>query len=81
MVKERREDFIEFDITAESHRLDAFYCKLLEGSSLFRKLAAAVKIILTLSHCQASVERGFSVNKSLLVENLAIKSLIAQKIV
>ena len=76
MVKERREDFIEFYITAESHRLDAFYCKLLEGSSLFRKLAAVVKIILTLS-----VERGFSVNKSLLVENLATKSLIAQKIV
>ena len=45
------------------------------------KVAEVLKIVLTLSHGQASVERGFSVNKSLLVENLSAKSLISQRIV
>ena len=43
--------------------------------------AVVLKIILTLSHGQALVERSFSINKSLLVENLAAKSLITQRIV
>ena len=81
MVKERREDFTEFDVTGESYLLDTFYWKLLEGTSLFKRLAEVLKIILTLSHSQASVERGFIINKSLLAENLATKSLIAQRIV
>ena len=71
----------EFHDTAESRSLDTFYWKLLEGTSSFKNLAEVLKIIITLSHGQASVERGFSVNKSLLVENLAPKSLIAQRIV
>lgn len=50
MVKERREDFIEFDVTGESYLLDTFYWKLLEGTSLFKRLAEVLKIILTLSH-------------------------------
>lgn len=57
VVNERRENFIEFDVTAESHRLDTFYWKLFEVTSLFKKLAEALKIILTLSHGQKSVER------------------------
>ena len=40
-----------------------------------------LKIVLTLSHGQASVEHDFSVNKYLLVENLSAKSLISQRIV
>ena len=35
------------------------------------------KIVFVLSHGQASIERGFSVNKHLLVENLKTQSLIA----
>ena len=48
MVKERREDFIEFDVTAESHPLDTLYLKVLKGTSSFKKLAEVLKIILTL---------------------------------
>ena len=51
------------------------------GTSSLKKLAEVLKIILALSHGQASVESGFSVNKSFLVENLATKSLIPQMIV
>ncbi|KAJ8876963.1 hypothetical protein PR048_021415 [Dryococelus australis] len=38
-----------------------------------------VKKVLILSHGNASVERGFSVNKELVVENQAQKSLVAQR--
>ena len=35
----------------------------------------------TLSHGQAAVERGFSVNREIIVENLQQKSLISQRLV
>ena len=38
-------------------------------------------MVLTLPHGQASVERGFSVNKSMLVENLSTESLVVQRMV
>ena len=38
------------------------------------------KLLSCLSHGQASVERGFSVNSNLLVENMHEDSLIAQRI-
>ena len=39
MVEERREDFIEFDVTAESHCLNTFiYSNFLEGTSSFKSL-------------------------------------------
>ena len=47
----------------------------------YQKLFKAVQLILVLSHGQASVERDFSVNKELEVENLANESLVAQRIV
>ena len=47
MVEERRENFIEFDVTAESHCLNTFYSKFLESTSSFKKLAEVLKIILT----------------------------------
>ena len=40
-----------------------------------------MKILLVLSHGQASVERGFSVNKEIEVENLHEHSLVAQRII
>ena len=38
-------------------------------------------MVLTLSHGQADVERGFSLNDKLLVENMQEQSLISQRIV
>ena len=40
-----------------------------------------VKVVLILSHGNASVERGFSVNKDILIENLSEQSLISQRLV
>ena len=38
-----------------------------------------IQFILTLFHGQADVERGFNVNKELLVENMQEESLISQR--
>jgi hypothetical protein len=40
-----------------------------------------LQITLCLSHGQADVERGFSANKDLLIENLKEESLVAQRVV
>lgn len=40
-----------------------------------------VKLLSCLSHSNAAVERGFSVNKECLVENLKEDSLVAQRVV
>ena len=47
----------------------------------FDKFWNICKIIFTLSHGQAAVERGFSVNREIIVENLQQKSLISQRLV
>ena len=40
-----------------------------------------MKNLLLLSHGQASVERGFSINKEIEVENLAEESVVAQRVI
>lgn len=40
-----------------------------------------MKVVLVLSHGQASVERGFSINKELIVENQKELSLVAQRLI
>ena len=47
----------------------------------YQKLFKVVQLLLVLLHGQASVERGFSVNKEFEVENLANQSLVAQGLV
>ena len=47
----------------------------------YQKLFKVVQLLLVLYHGQASVERGFSVNKEFEVENLSNESLVAQRIV
>ncbi|KAJ8887333.1 hypothetical protein PR048_013548 [Dryococelus australis] len=62
----------------KQERLDNFWSTLLSGFSV-PDLLNFVKKVLILSHGNASVERGFSVNKELVVENQAQKSLVAQR--
>ena len=47
----------------------------------FKNLLEVVKLVLVLSHGQAAVERGFSVNKEAEVENLKGHTLIAMRTV
>lgn len=46
-----------------------------------KALWAICKVIFTLSHSQSAVERGFSINKELLIENLQEKSIVSQRVV
>jgi len=44
-----------------------------------KKLLSFLKKVLILSHGNAFVERGFSINKEVIVENQLAKSLVAQR--
>lgn len=61
-------------------RLDAFWVKIL-GKTEFQKLFNVVKMLLLLSHGQATVERGFSFNKEIMTVNLKERSLVAMRAV
>ena len=81
VVKENREKFLSLDMDMDEDRVDTFWWKYLVSTpSAFGSLTKIVKTLI-LSHGQAQVERGFSINNELLVENLNNESLIAQRIV
>lgn len=61
-----------------SQPLDDFWQGVFEPGTAEDKL---VKRVLTLSHGQAAVERGFNVNKEATVENQLEESLVAQRFV
>ena len=78
IVKANKSDFVKFN--KSSVRADLFFGKYINTSE-YEQMWCVFKLLLCLSHGQASVERGFSVNSNLLVENMHEDSLIAQRIV
>lgn len=62
-------------------RLDHFYATHLNERTDMDALWCAIRKVLILSHGNASVESGFSINKNLMVQNLEERSLIAQRLV
>lgn len=64
----------------KTDRIDDFFSSHMPVTE-YGKLLAVVQLLLVLSHGQASVERGFSVNKEVEVENLKCQSLVAQRLV
>ena len=79
VVKENKPDFLNCSKTDQS--LDKLMMKLNGVSTKFSELCKLLKISLILLHGQAQVERGFSVNKNLLVENQHTTTLTAQYII
>ena len=71
--------FSSFKITTD--RLDSFLFEVLQNQNESQQLWITMQLILTLSHGQATVERGFSVNKEVLAPNLHKTSLVAMKLV
>ena len=63
----------------ENNRIDHFWRNLLQGRDNFQNLYVFLKKIFILSHGQAFVERGFSINKECSVENQLPRSLISQR--
>ena len=76
---EYRDKFLLFDV--KTNRVDDFLASFIHGNTKFKFLWNVCKLVFTLSHGQSAVERGFSVNKELLVENLEKESLISQRMV
>ena len=67
-----------FDTFNMEQNLDIFYCKIFAGNEKFAPLWKVVKMVLILSHGNAAVESGFSVNKELLVENMEEETIVTQ---
>jgi hypothetical protein len=77
--RELHQQFEEY--SRGNERLDKFYFNILGLNPDFSDLFSIVRLVLTLSHGNASVESGFSVNADMLVENLHEESLVAQRTV
>ena len=68
-----------FDIAKD--RIDTFYHQQLCISIKYPMLWKLMKITFTLSHGQADMERGFSINKDTLKTNMTDKTLIARRFI
>ena len=79
VVRENKGDFFQYDKPSGSIRLDEFYGHFLCHQK-YANFAKVVMKVLTFSHGQASVERWFSVNKTLMIEFLSIISLVSQRV-
>lgn len=77
VVKPNLPAFKEFDF--HKQRLDEFLQQHVVKSGSFLKLWEVMRMVLILSHGQASVEKGFSINRQVMVENLKERSFIAQR--
>uniref|UniRef100_A0A1B6KMG3 HAT C-terminal dimerisation domain-containing protein n=1 Tax=Graphocephala atropunctata TaxID=36148 RepID=A0A1B6KMG3_9HEMI len=62
-------------------RLDHFWIRIIKHLNNCTSLVKVVKLVSTLSHGNANVERGFSVNRECLVDNMHEELLIAQRTV
>ena len=82
LVQMKQDHAVDFrDFTPDSRRLDTFLGNYMQDHIQFAKLWDIFKMLLIISHGQASVERGFSVNKDMLIENLHEKAVVALRTV
>lgn len=66
--------------SAEKDRLDNFYFSAIQISK-YQQLLFAVKLMLTLSHVQMLVERGFSFDDNILKTNTGPEIVIAKRLI
>ena len=74
--KKFRVEFEEFK--GESDRLDNFFFQKVNIQN-YKTLSFVVKLVLNLSHGQASVEKQFSVNNQGLDNNMQLMSVVVQE--
>ena len=77
-LKSQNIKFVEFD--PAKHRLDHFYFRTIDISK-YEKLAFVMQLIFTLSHGQATVERGFSIDNSVSDTNMKPETTISKRII
>ena len=67
--------------TKETERVDVFYAKLIGENKTYTKLWKVMKLVFVLSHGQADIERGFSVNKDILSCNMGEDTVTAYRFI
>ena len=77
VVRSNLPAFKEFDF--HKQRLDEFPQQHVAKFGSFPKLWDVMRMLLIISHSQASMEKGFSINRQVMVENLTERSFIAQR--
>ena len=77
-LKLNDDKFCNFD--GKKVRLDDFIFNII-GVQKYDKFAFIIKVILTVSHEQDAIERGFSLNKTILDVNMKEESIVARKII
>jgi hypothetical protein len=78
-INSQRASLNNFD--RSSDRIDVFYYNLLSPLNEYQLLWEVVQSLLVLSHGQASVERGFSVNKEVNFENQGCETVVAHRLI
>jgi hypothetical protein len=78
VVAEHRSRFTSFTL---GEKVDVLFLETMAGNQDFTKLWVVVEKVLLISHGQASVERGFSVNKQVEVDNLIGSTFEAKRMV
>ena len=68
-------------VDKKNERMDHFYFKNFDMDDTNRNLGIVLQLIFVLSHGQASVERGFSLNKGVLNDNMTELSIIPRQVV
>ena len=79
VVRPNSPAFKDFDYYKQ--RLDEFLHQHVARSGSFAKFWDVMRTLLILSHGQVSMEKGFSINRQVVVENLKERSFIAQRII
>ena len=77
-VEKLRAEFEVFD--QKLHRLDEFYFQKVQIQN-YKTLSFLLKIIFTLSHGQAVVERGFSINQQVINQNMRSETITAWRFI
>lgn len=77
-MKANREKFVKFDRSVD--RLDEFFFSMNHVVSS-PELSALLQLVFTPSHGQVCVERGFSINKTVLETNMKSDSIVARKMI
>ena len=60
-------------------RLDSLWMDLIPNQKEYSELRSFLKTVLILSHGNSFAERGFSINKEMLIESLSTESIITLK--
>ena len=79
MIDKRMRPFVNFDPVKS--RVDILMHETMAGKDMYSKLWNVVRMLLVLSHGQAAVERGFSINKQTEEVHLQAETFVAKIII